>query len=72
MTLGADALTSNRTEVAGTIDDAVELCYAKGWTDGLPVIPPTEEKVLQFLSFRWAPSLGRDRSGACEGPGDNG
>ena len=51
MTLGADALTSNRTEVAGTIDDAVELCYAKGWTDGLPVIPPTEEKVLQFLSF---------------------
>ena len=27
-----------------TVDDlgsAIELCYANGWTDGLPVIPPT-------------------------------
>ena len=21
---------------------AIEACYAKGWTDGLPVVPPTE------------------------------
>ena len=28
---------------------AVELFYEKGWTDGLPVIPPTEEKVEAML-----------------------
>ncbi|MDE3074242.1 MAG: hypothetical protein KGJ86_02335 [Chloroflexota bacterium] len=26
-----------------------EYCYEHGWTDGLPVIPPTEEHVRQFL-----------------------
>ena len=51
MSLSPDSLTSKRVEVSGTIDDAVELCYQRGWTDGLPVIPPTEEKVLQFLDF---------------------
>ncbi len=25
--------------------DAVELCYERGWTDGLPVVPPTPDKV---------------------------
>ena len=50
MTLGLDALTSQRTEVIGTLDDAIELCYRRGWTDGLPVIPPTEEKVLRSLA----------------------
>lgn len=42
-------LVSNALDVAG-FDEAVELCYANGWTDGLPVIPPTEEKVWQFLN----------------------
>jgi len=28
---------------------AVELFYAKGWTDGLPILPPTEEKVEAML-----------------------
>ncbi len=28
---------------------AIELCYAQGWTDGLPVIPPTDERVAAFL-----------------------
>ncbi|MCE2463377.1 MAG: TlpA family protein disulfide reductase, partial [Dehalococcoidia bacterium] len=51
MTLSSDALTSKRLEVAGNVDDAIEACYQQGWTDGLPVIPPTEEKVLQFLDF---------------------
>ena len=31
------------------LDDAIELCYRKGWTDGLPVVPPTEEKVRRTL-----------------------
>ncbi len=28
---------------------AQELCQQKGWTDGLPVVPPTEERVWEFL-----------------------
>ena len=49
MPLDPDAFASNRFEVTGTTDDAVEYCYAQGWTDGLPVVPPTEDKVLQFV-----------------------
>src|SRR4029079_15957379 len=30
-------------------EDPVELAYARGWTDGLPVVPPTDERVLQML-----------------------
>ena len=30
---------------------AVERCYELGWTDGLPVLPPTEERVGQFLRY---------------------
>jgi hypothetical protein len=28
----------------------IEFCYQQGWTDGLPVIPPTEERVAAFLA----------------------
>ena len=49
MSLAPDTLTSKGMEVTGTLDDAVEYCYEQGWTDGLPVVPPTEEKVLRFL-----------------------
>ena len=28
---------------------AMEYCYSQGWTDGLPVIPPTDERVAAFL-----------------------
>lgn len=31
------------------LDHAIEAFFQKGWTDGLPVVPPTEEKVLRFL-----------------------
>ena len=27
----------------------MEACYERGWTDGLPVVPPTEERVLRML-----------------------
>jgi hypothetical protein len=30
--------------------DAVEFCYARGWTDGLPVVPPTKGRVLGMLA----------------------
>ncbi|WP_246943544.1 hypothetical protein [Bacillus pinisoli] len=29
--------------------EAIEYYYNKGWTDGLPVVPPTEEKILAML-----------------------
>ncbi len=29
--------------------DAIEQCYELGWTDGLPVVPPTDYRVGQFL-----------------------
>lgn len=28
---------------------AIEFCYEQGWTDGLPVVPPTDERVAAFL-----------------------
>lgn len=31
-------------------DDLIEVCYQKGWTDGLPVVPPTPERVERMLS----------------------
>jgi hypothetical protein len=35
------------------VDDpgqAIELCFEKGWTDGLPVVPPTEARVCAMLA----------------------
>jgi hypothetical protein len=31
------------------VSDLVEHCYARGWTDGLPVVPPTAERVQRML-----------------------
>lgn len=31
-------------------DDPLEACYERGWTDGLPVVPPTPERVLRMLA----------------------
>jgi hypothetical protein len=42
------ALASRKIEYADT-EDPVELCYARGWTDGLPVTPPTDERVIAML-----------------------
>lgn len=43
------ALTSKRHQVEGGLDDAIEFCFQQGWTDGLPVVPPTEAKVRAML-----------------------
>ena len=29
--------------------DLIEFCFAQGWTDGLPVVPPTPEKVAAAI-----------------------
>jgi len=41
-------LLSRKIEYAEA-DDPVELCYGRGWTDGLPVTPPTDGRVLAML-----------------------
>lgn len=45
---GNTGLASRRIAVPA-LSDAVETCYERGWTDGLPVVPPTEERVLEML-----------------------
>ena len=36
--------------------EAVEQCYALGWTDGLPVVPPTVQRVQEFLAVGQRPA----------------
>ncbi len=45
---GRSALSSRRVEVAAA-EDEFEMMFARGWTDGLPVVPPTEERVMAML-----------------------
>jgi len=33
----------------GEMEDAIESCFARGWSDGLPLVPPTPERVLRML-----------------------
>ena len=46
---GATMLASRRIEVAEAEDD-IEMMFTRGWTDGLPVVPPTEERVMRMLT----------------------
>lgn len=45
---GASTLRSRRIEVA-ELEDEMELMFQRGWTDGLPVVPPTEQRVMRML-----------------------
>ncbi len=45
---GQTPLTARRIEV-GEWDDPIEACFERGWTDGLPVVPPTDERILRML-----------------------
>ena len=51
----ATVLTSKRHQVQAT-SDPVEFCFQQGWTDGLPVVPPTADRVGAMLeAARLAP-----------------
>ncbi len=41
-------LMSRRVEVA-TLEDEMQVCFDRGWSDGLPVVPPTPARVLAML-----------------------
>ncbi len=44
-----DAAIRARGIELGAGTDPVEACYERGWTDGLPVVPPTPERILRML-----------------------
>ena len=46
---GDRSLASRRLQV-GALEDEIEACFDRGWTDGLPVVPPTEERVVRMLA----------------------
>lgn len=41
----------DRDEVTGTLEEIHELFYTRQWTDGLAIIPPTHERVEEFLKY---------------------
>jgi hypothetical protein len=46
---GDSALQSRRIEI-GEMEDPMESCFERGWSDGLPVVPPTEIRVVHMLA----------------------
>ncbi|MBI2906585.1 MAG: hypothetical protein HYX92_02885 [Chloroflexi bacterium] len=50
-----EGLKSKRVDVPDSSDAINELAYRRGWTDGLPIVAPTEEKVAAMLQ-----EIGRD------------
>ena len=38
-------------DVSDDFEDAIEACRSRGWTDGLPIIPPTEDRVQRMLAY---------------------
>jgi hypothetical protein len=46
--MASKGLQSKRYDLTNTAE-AMEFCYAQGWTDGLPVAPPTEGSVRAML-----------------------
>jgi hypothetical protein len=61
-------LTSRRVEAPDDLDEINHLYYERGWTDGLPIVPPTEDRVARMVAAsgrapdevigRLAPGLG--------------
>jgi hypothetical protein len=46
---GDPGIRSRKIEY-GDYDDAVEVCFERGWSDGLPLVPPTDVRVLRMLA----------------------
>jgi len=45
---GGSILHSRRVEIAA-LEDEIEALYDRGWSDGLPLVPPTEARVMRML-----------------------
>ena len=48
--MSTQPLTSYRLEFDEAID-VIEAYYERGWTDGLPIVPPTVGRVRQFVEY---------------------
>ncbi|ALO45948.1 thioredoxin family protein [Pseudohongiella spirulinae] len=48
LAFGRVQLKSREIDVSAE-EDTIEACYARGWSDGLPVVPPTPVRVLRML-----------------------
>ena len=48
--MSTQSLTSDLLEFDGAAD-VIEHYFRSGWTDGLPVVPPTPERVGEFLDY---------------------
>lgn len=44
-----DSGLKSRAIPVGNWDDPMEACFERGWSDGLPVVPPTDERILRML-----------------------
>ncbi|MFH1485012.1 MAG: hypothetical protein ABIH46_02990 [Chloroflexota bacterium] len=54
MSEGAD-LKSKKVDVPDSAEAIYEYAYRRGWTDGLPIVPPTEDRVAKMVK-----EVGRD------------
>jgi hypothetical protein len=45
---GQTGLQAREIEI-GDAEDPIEACYERGWSDGMPVVPPTRARVLRML-----------------------
>lgn len=45
---GGSTLRSRRVEIA-SLEDEIEAMFDRGWSDGLPVVPPSEIRVMRML-----------------------
>ena len=62
------AAATTRLELADDWDVVNERFIAEGWSDGLPIVPPTEDRVRRFVPRADEPLGGRGRLA----PGDGG
>ncbi len=44
-----DAPRLSRRVELGSAEDDIEACFARGWSDGLPLVPPTPQRVNRML-----------------------
>lgn len=49
--MGNLPLASNRLEVADSVEAVYQEVCERGWGDGLPVVPPTEDRVERMLEY---------------------
>ena len=48
-------VSSSNVDLSGTFEEIQRIFNDSGWTDGLPIVPPTEKAVAEFLKFTGFP-----------------